>query len=222
MKMNHEMTQLKKYLGLQKQVFLKKQNVSSHSHKRELDLSMEKKGKGIIFLFGLLAMISVYLPSLNAAPLDSNKLDSIRTMLLQSREVELESLKTSIEKITNDPIPYLIAIADQTDLRVYVRTKAVALLSNYNDPSVTSYLETKIEDTHLHESIRKFSVKSYTESSYKKSPERVEEFLSQRANDSVLRKSIQSNLKTARENFNQADKKKNFKPNHSEQEFRKK
>jgi hypothetical protein len=71
-------------------------------------------------------------------------------------------------------------------------------------------------------SFRKFSVKSYTESSYKKSPERVEEFLSQRANDSVLRKSIQSNLKTARENFNQADKKKNFKPNHSEQEFRKK
>ncbi|MCZ8239725.1 MAG: hypothetical protein O9346_00275 [Leptospiraceae bacterium] len=222
MKMNHEMIQLKKYLGLQKQVFLKQQNVFSHSHKRELNLSIEKKGKGIIFLFGLLTMLGVYLPSLNAAPLDSNKLDSIRTMLVQSREVELEGLKTSIEKITNDPIPYLIAIADQTDLRVYVRTKAVALLSNYNDPSVTSYLETKIEDTHLHESIRKFSVKSYTESSYKKSPERVEEFLSQRANDSVLRKSIQSNLKTARENFNQADKKKNFKPNHSEQEFRKK
>ena len=55
MKMNHEMTQLKKYLGLQKQVFLKQQNVFEHSTEKELDLSMEKKGKGIIFLFGLLA-----------------------------------------------------------------------------------------------------------------------------------------------------------------------
>lgn len=176
-----------------------------------------------IFLLIIAAVLTIYIPTLNAAPLDSNTLNSIRSMLVQSRETELESLRISIEKVTSDPVPYLISISEETNLRIYVRTKAVALLSNYNDPSITSFLETKIDDTNLHESIRRISVKSYTESSYKKSPERVEEFLSQRANDKVLRKSIQSNLETARTNFNKVDKNKKFKPNQTEQEhFRRK
>ncbi|NCN09060.1 MAG: hypothetical protein GW938_04380 [Leptospira sp.] len=182
---------------------------------------IKKKISSLLSAF--LIVFCMQFSNLNAAPLDSNTLNTIRTMLVQSRETELESLRISIEKIAAEPTPYLIAISEETNLRIYVRTKAVALLSNYNDPSITSFLETKIDDTKLHESIRKISVKSYTESSYKKTPERVEDFLAQRANDKVLRKSIQSNLETARTNFNKVDKNKKFKPNQTEQEhFRRK
>lgn len=188
-----------------------------------LSKGTKSKKKISSLLFGLLVIFSMQILTLDAAPLDSNTLNTIRTMLVQSRETELESLRISIEKIAAEPTPYLIAISEETNLRIYVRTKAVALLSNYNDPSITSFLETKIDDTKLHESIRRISVKSYTESSYKKTPERVEDFLAQRSNDKILRKSIQSNLQTARTNFNKVDKNKKFKPNQSEQEhFRRK
>jgi hypothetical protein len=188
-----------------------------------LSKGTKSKKKISSLLSAFLIVFCMQFSNLNAAPLDSNTLNTIRTMLVQSRETELESLRISIEKIVAEPTPYLIAISEETNLRIYVRTKAVALLSNYNDPSITSFLETKIDDTKLHESIRRISVKSYTESSYKKTPERVEDFLAQRANDKVLRKSIQSNLETARTNFNKVDKNKKFKPNQTEQEhFRRK
>jgi hypothetical protein len=177
------------------------------------------KGK-LLILFGL-AVTQVDMNYANS--LDGTKLNSIRSLLIQDRESKIEELKLVIEKIESNPVPYLMHISDESNLRVYVKSRAVALLAFYQDVSIAPYLEGKIDDAKTHESIRKISVKSYTQSTYKKSPERVEDFLANRSNDKVLRSSIENNLNKARKEFNKKGKINKLKPNQSDQQnFKKK
>ena len=126
----------------------------------------------IICIIGLVA-ISVSL----RAQTDPVKLQHIRDNLTHYNHLKHAQRHAAILRITNAPQEYLMNIAADETLKMYVRTRAMVLLAEYSDDVVGEFLEKRIGNSREDSSLRGWAIKSYAGAFYKRNPDRVKKYL---------------------------------------------
>lgn len=130
-----------------------------------------------------------------AESLDPKKLSDIKSVLSGTRHLEnSEKLKAELEFYAADPSPYLIAVVQDPNLRVYVKTRAIKLLQFYPSETNSKFLESKIAANNEHTSVRKFAIQSYA-ISQKGQTSKVQGFLGKFRTDSDLGPFVDKTLK---------------------------
>lgn len=151
----------------------------------------------------MIGLVAFGLPiSIAAQNLDSNVYSKIKESLVLTRHSTSSDLKASIDRISNNPVPYLIAISQEAGVRIYVKEKAIYLLKDYQTEDSANFLRSRIEQESLHPSLRKFAVKGYTDGFYSTDPLKVETFLKKFQSDTKIGNTVLKSLKKVRfENF---------------------
>lgn len=152
----------------------------------------------LLFMIGLVAL---GLP-ISAQNLDTDVYSKIKESLVVTRHSTISDLKASVDRISNNPVPYLIAISQEAGVRIYVKEKAIYLLKDYQTDDSANFLRSRIEQENVHPSLRKFAVKGYTDGFYSTNPLKVETFLKKFQSDKKIGTTVVKSLQKVRfENF---------------------
>ena len=95
-----------------------------------------------------------------AESLDPNRYQKIKRVLSQTGHLDLEDMKRSMESIVSYPAPYLRTLSEEAGVRIYVKERAIMLLSHYPDGDSENLLKGNVANQALHPSLRKFSARS--------------------------------------------------------------
>ncbi|PJZ50624.1 hypothetical protein [Leptospira saintgironsiae] len=151
-----------------------------------------------LFMIGLVA---IGLP-ISAQNLDTNVYSKIKESLTLTRHSSSVDLRASINRISSNPVPYLVAISQESGVRIYVKEKAIYLLKDYQTDESANFLRSRIEQDNIHPSLRKFAVKGYTDGFYTNDPLKVETFLKKFQSDKKIGTTVVKSLQKVRfENF---------------------
>ncbi|GBF48536.1 hypothetical protein LPTSP4_00350 [Leptospira ryugenii] len=129
-----------------------------------------------------------------AQSLDTSTYQRIKSVLVQTGHQQVEELRTQVDRVTSEPVPYLKALVNEAGLRVYAKERAIMLLQYYPSADTEKFLEQKINDETDRSSVRTFAVKSYANGFYWRNQTKVEGFLKEKRDDSQLRTVIDQSL----------------------------
>ena len=127
----------------------------------------------LTLLFASLGVVDAETTSQNAPVGLQQELIQIRQLLINPPEGELSDLKAAVSNHSADPARALMQLAgDQTNL-ARLRILSLALLSEYPDAEVKSYLLSLIEDESAHPTFRGWALQSYARGFADAEPDQV-------------------------------------------------
>ena len=132
--------------------------------------------------------------TLFAESLDPNRYQKIKRFLSQTGHIEMDVMKQSIESVVSYPAPYLRSLSEESGVRIYVKERALVLLSYYPDGESETLLKSNVANQSLHPSLRKFSARSYRDGFVSKKADQVNAYLSQYSNDAKIGSTVRTLL----------------------------
>lgn len=129
-----------------------------------------------------------------AESLDPNRYQKIKRVLSQTGHLDLEDMKRSMESIVSYPAPYLRTLSEESGVRIYVKERAIMLLSHYPDGDSENLLKSNVANQALHPSLRKFSARSYRDGFIGKKADQVNAYLNQYRYDAKIGDTVRTLL----------------------------
>src|SRR5262245_35069820 len=105
-----------------------------------------------IIVSQLMVQVSIFSHALNG-----EIYGHIREYLVLTTHAAPATLKTRVDTVTENPVPYLTALAEDASLRIYARQKAISLLRFYKTNESQALLEDKLRDGSAHSALRKLA-----------------------------------------------------------------
>ncbi|TGL77260.1 HEAT repeat domain-containing protein [Leptospira jelokensis] len=170
--------------------------------------------KQIVQIIILSVTLFIIMP-IGANDIDHQKYQSIKEIISNPHhQEEVEIYEERIRKVTDEPLPYLIRIAQAKDTYVFIRARAIQLLELYQNQTSQSALEKTIEDSHEKSHIRKLAIRTYSKFS-EIDTNRQSNFIKRFESDKELGPIVKNQQKfNGKTKHNQFDKKKLNQLNH--------